>query len=155
MESLSLGHSHAPHLQRCFDGDPDGAPLLFSGFNARGGGQVLKGSLPCMIFLSQASEESSKTFVMSFLQPFSEFMVGGAEKLFLGELLFLLNNVKKVIRSLIASKDPLQKLFLKVLLVEPFGGVMRNSCGHFFQVLKKPRVAAMVGKVDLDAHFLP
>ena len=44
-------------------------------------------------------------------------MVGGAEELFLGNLLFLLDNVEKVVRSLVASKNPLQQLFLEVLLI--------------------------------------
>ena len=75
---------------------PKSSPLLFSCSESLCGRHILKGSLPRMILLSETAEESSKSLLVSLLQPFAKFMVGGAEKLLLGQVLFVLDGLTQL-----------------------------------------------------------
>ena len=98
-----------------------------------------------MVFLSQAAEEPSESFVVCLLQPLTELMVGGTEKLFLCKLLLLLHDLLEVSNWHVAAKDPFQELLFEAGLIKLFGGVLRDPRCHIFEVLKEPWISAKVG----------
>ena len=96
-----------------------------------------------MVLLAEASEEASKAFVMCFLQPFTKFMIGGNEHLLLCMVLLLLDDLLQASERLTSPKDPLKKLFPKMLLVKLSGGMLGNAFDHVLRILKDSWVSSM------------
>ena len=88
-----------------------------------------------MVFLTKTSEEASEALVMSLFKPLSELMVGGAEKLLLSSLLFLMDCVLQLGRINCRSKGPLSESLNKVRLIQVFRGMLGEPFHHLAQIM--------------------
>lgn len=66
-----------------------------------------------MVLLTKAAEETAETFVVGFLQPFPELMIGGTQHLLLSKILFMLDDLLNAGGKLGAPENPFEQLFLR------------------------------------------